>query len=253
MASSKKVYFASDFHLGLAAGTNPRERERRVTEWLKKASADASQIYLLGDLFDFWWEYKSVIPKGFSRFLGMLSSLTDNGIQVHVFTGNHDLWMKDYLADECGVIIHHHPELLTIGKDNFYLAHGEGLGSRSKGFRFLLAFFHNRIAQWLFSFLHPRIGMAIGHSWSNSSRLAKHISLPYLGEDKEDLIRHTRDLIKKGCDAQYFIYGHRHLPLTFDEDNRRMIILGDWFTYTSFAVYDGKDLMLVNEPSGSLT
>ena len=245
---SVKVYFSSDFHLGLAAGTNPREREARVVAWLNKVSADASEIYLLGDIFDFWWEYKNVIPKGFSRFLGTVASLTDKGIPVHIFTGNHDLWMKDYLSDECGVVIHHQPLMTTIGNEQFYLAHGEGLGSLSKGFRFLLSFFHNPLAQWLFSFLHPRIGMAIGHTWSNNSRLAKHVSLPFLGEDKEDLIRHTRKIASEGCAAKYFIYGHRHLPLTFDENGRRMIILGDWFSYTSYAVYDGSELILITEP-----
>lgn len=249
----KKIYFASDFHLGLAAGTDPRERELRVVRWLREVSADASAIYLLGDLFDFWWEYRNVIPKGFSRFLGMLSSLTDNGIAVHVFTGNHDLWMKNYLAEECGVIIHHGPEVVMIGRERFYLAHGEGLGTRSIGFRFLLGFFHNRVAQWVFSFLHPRIGMTVGHTWSNSSRLAKHISLPFLGEEKEDLIRHTKDMITKGCEARYFIYGHRHLPLTYDIETRKMIILGDWFSCTSYAVYDGTALTLFTEPAGSLT
>jgi len=243
-----KVYFASDFHLGLSAGTNPHVREARVVAWIRKAAEDASEIYLLGDIFDFWWEYKDVVPKGFTRFLGTLSSITDSGIKVHVFTGNHDLWMKEYLAEECGVIIHHRPLLTTIGNERFYLAHGEGLGTLSRGFKFLLGFFHNRFAQWFFTFLHPRIGMTIGHSWSNSSRLAKHVSLPFLGEEKEDLIRHTRHLISEGCDAQYFIYGHRHMPLTFDESGRRMIILGDWFSFTSYAVYDGSELRLVNEP-----
>jgi len=244
----KKVYFASDFHLGLAAGTNPGEREARVVSWLKEASADASDIYLLGDIFDFWWEYKNVIPKGFSRFMGTLSSLTDSGIRVHIFTGNHDMWMKNYLSEECGVTIYHKPVMAIINNEKFYLAHGEGLGSLSPGFKFLLAFFHNRLARWLFSFLHPRIGMAIGHSWSNSSRLAKHVSLPFLGEEKEDLIRHTRKLIDEGCEAKYFIYGHRHLPLDFNERGRKMIILGDWFSYTSYAVYDGSELRLVTLP-----
>ena len=140
---------------------------------------------------------------------------------------------------------------MSIGGELFYLAHGEGLGSKSTGFKFLLAFFHSRLAQIIFSFLHPRIGMAIGQTWSNSSRLAKHISLPFLGEDKEDLIRHTRLLTSRGCEAKYFIYGHRHLPITFDENGKRMIILGDWFTGKTYAVYDGNEVCLVNEPYDS--
>jgi UDP-2,3-diacylglucosamine hydrolase len=244
----QRTYFASDFHLGLAAETDPREREARVTAWLEEASHDARSFYLLGDIFDFWWEYNKVVPRGFTRFLGTLSSLTDRGIDIHIFTGNHDMWMKNYLVDECGVTIHHEPLLTQIGDDLFYLAHGEGLGSTSIGTRLLFAFFHNRFAQVLFSALHPRIGMALGHAWSKRSRLAKHVSLPFLGEDREDLIRHTRTLAAGGCQAQYYIYGHRHLPLTFDEEGRRMIILGDWFScLVSYAVYDGKELVLVSE------
>jgi UDP-2,3-diacylglucosamine hydrolase len=244
-----KTYFASDFHLGLAAGTEPREREARVVSWLEEASHDAAAIYLLGDLFDFWWEYRTVIPRGFTRFLGMLASLSDRGIAIHVFAGNHDMWMKDYLATECGVTVHHDPFITEIGGEIFYLAHGEGLGSNRAIDRMLFAFFRNRVARTLFGALHPSTGMTLGHSWSKSSRLAKHMSLPFLGADREDLIRHTRKMAGEGCRAKYYIYGHRHLPLTFDEDGRRMIILGDWFTCKkSYAVYDGKELVLVSEP-----
>ncbi len=249
MQEGSKTYFASDFHLGLAAGTDPRERERRVVSWLGQASQDARSIYLLGDIFDFWWEYRTVIPRGFSRFLGTLSSLTDRGIEVHIFTGNHDMWMHGYLAGECGVTVHYEPYQTTIGDELFYLAHGEGLGSRSRGARLLFAFFRNRTARKLFSAIHPRWGMAFGHSWSKSSRLAKHVSLPFMGADKEDLIRHTRETATGGCRARYYIYGHRHLPLVFDEEERRMIILGDWISCRmSYAVYDGKELTLVSEP-----
>lgn len=244
----RKSYFASDFHLGLAAGTDPHEREQRVISWLDRISADAGSIWLLGDLFDFWWEYKKVIPKGFTRFLGRLAALTDSGIAVHIFTGNHDMWMKGYLTEECGVTVHYDPLVTEIDGELFYLAHGEGLGSRNRGGRMLFAFFRNRIARVLFSALHPRWGMAIGHAWSKSSRLAKHVSLPFMGEEKEDLIRHTRSVASGGCRARYYIYGHRHLPLTFEEEGRRLIILGDWFSCrASYAVYDGKELALVNE------
>lgn len=243
-----RTYFASDFHLGLAAGTDPRQREARVVAWLEKASHDAHTIYLLGDIFDFWWEYKHVIPKGFTRFLGKLSSITDSGIPVHVFTGNHDLWMKDYLVKECGVVLHHQPFITKIGDEVFYLAHGEGLGTTSIGFKLLLRIFNNKFLQCVYSALHPVIGMGFGHAWSKNSRLAKHISVPFMGEDKEDLIRHTRRMVSEGCDARYYIYGHRHLPMTFDENGKRMIILGDWFSLNSYAVYDGNELTLVNEP-----
>lgn len=246
--AGQRTYFASDFHLGLTADTDPHEREARVITWLEEASHDAQAFYLLGDIFDFWWEYSKVIPKGFTRFLGTLSSLTDRGIEVHVFTGNHDMWMKSYLADECGVTIHHEPLETEIGGELFYLAHGEGLGSKSLGNKLLFAFFRNRVARFLFSALHPSVGIALGNAWSKSSRLAKHVSLPFLGEDREDLIRFTRKVASDGCRARYYIYGHRHLPLTFDEEGRRMIILGDWFSCrVSYAVYDGKELALVSE------
>ena len=248
MSQGRKTYFASDFHLGLAAGTDPHEREQRVTAWLEKSSHDASAFYLLGDIFDFWWEYKKVIPKGFTRFLGTLASITDRGIDVHIFTGNHDMWMKGYLADECGVTIHYDPLVTQIDGEIFYLAHGEGLGSRSIGIKLLFGFFRSRVAKTLFSALHPRYGVALGHAWSKSSRLAKHVSLPYLGEDGEDLIRHTRRMAAEGCGARFYIYGHRHLPMSFDEEGRRMIILGDWFSCrTSYAVFDGNELTLVSE------
>jgi UDP-2,3-diacylglucosamine hydrolase len=243
----RKTYFASDFHLGLAAGTEPHEREQRVISWLDRVSADASAIWLLGDVFDFWWEYREVIPKGFTRFLGRISALTDRGIEVHMFTGNHDMWMKGYLADECGVTVHYEPLETTIGGELFYLAHGEGLGSRSIGGRILFAVFRSPVSRILFSAIHPRWGVAIGHAWSRHSRLAKHVSLPFMGEEREDLIRHTRRVAAGGCRAKYYIYGHRHLPLTFDEEGRRMIILGDWFSsHESYAVFDGKELLLVN-------
>lgn len=244
----RKAYFASDFHLGLAAGTNPHEREQRVIAWLDRVSADAGSIWLLGDVFDFWWEYRKVIPKGFTRFLGRIAALTDSGVEVHVFTGNHDMWMKGYLGEECGVRIHYEPLVTEIGGVLFYLAHGEGLGSKSIGGRMLFSLFRSNIARFLFSAIHPRWGVAIGHAWSKSSRLAKHVSLPFLGEEREDLIRHTRKVAADGCGARYYIYGHRHLPKVFDEEGRRMIILGDWFScHESYAVFDGKELELVSQ------
>jgi len=245
----RKTYFASDFHLGLAAGTDPREREQRVITWLGQASRDAQAIYLLGDVFDFWWEYKTVIPRGFSRFLGTIASLTDRGIEVHIFTGNHDMWMQGYLADECGVFTHLEPLITKMGIKPFYFAHGEGLGSRSRSTRLLFALFRNKVVRRLFSAIHPRWGMAFGHAWSKRSRLAKHISLPFMGEEEEDLIRHTRAVAEGGCRARYYIYGHRHLPMTFDEEGRRMVILGDWISCrVSYAMYDGRELTLVSEP-----
>lgn len=244
----KKTYFASDFHLGLSAGTDPLEREKRVTAWLRSISADAASVYLLGDIFDFWWEYKKVVPKGFTRFLGTLSEMTDSGIKVVLFTGNHDMWMRDYLIKECGVQIITRPLLTAIDGKRFYLAHGEGLGSKSLGFRFLLAFFHWRFAQRIFTAINPRYGIGFGHTWSHHSRLAKGISVPFMGEDKEDLIRHTKQIIDEGCNADFFIYGHRHLALDYEVKGKKMIILGDWFRRNSYAVWDGVNLVFKSTP-----
>jgi len=246
----KNTYFASDFHLGLSAGTDPLEREKRITAWLRKIAPEAKEIYLLGDIFDFWWEYKKVVPRGFTRFLGALSDLTDNGTKVHVFTGNHDMWMKDYLVTECGVSIYHQPLLTVIDGKKFYLAHGEGLGTDSIAFKLLLCIFHLKFAQKVYSAIHPRFGIGFGHAWSQSSRLAKGISIPFLGEEKEDLIKHSRRIIKEGCEADFFIYGHRHLPMVHYEKNKKIIILGDWFKKESYVVWDGKELSLIDSPIG---
>lgn len=241
-----KIYFASDFHLGLPAGSDPLEREKRVVKWLQTVAPDASEIYLLGDVFDFWWEYKHVVPKGFTRFLGIISSLTDSGVQVHFFTGNHDMWMGKYLVNECGVILHNQPLITSFNNRRFYLAHGEGLGTKDIFYKVLLSGFRNRFLQKLYSALHPWIGMGFGHRWSLSSRIGKGISLEFLGEEKEDLFRHSRNVLEKDK-IDYFIYGHRHLPMTYKFDKGTVItILGDWIANGSYAVWDGNELVLKN-------
>ena len=239
-----KIYFASDFHLGLPAGTDPLEREKKIVSWLNHISPDAKEIYLLGDVFDFWWEYKLVVPKGFTRFLGTVASLTDSGIPVHFFAGNHDMWIGKYLIDECGVIVHSKPYIVTIDNKRFYLAHGEGLGSRDLGYKMLLAIFRNRPLQVLYSALHPRIGVGLGHSWSLHSRLAKGISIKFQGEEKEDLIRYSRKILEKEK-IDHFIYGHRHLTRTFKLETGAVVtILGDWIKKGSYAEWNGMDLIL---------
>jgi UDP-2,3-diacylglucosamine hydrolase len=239
-----KVFFASDFHLGLRVGTDPLEREKRVIKWLNEVAPDAREIFLLGDVFDFWWEYKRVVPKGFTRFLGTISLLTDSGVPVHFFTGNHDMWAGKYLSGECGLIIHNEPFLTTIDDRIFYLAHGEGLGTTSIGYKILLSIFRNRFLQKLYSALHPAIGVWIGHKWSHNSRLGKGISLDFLGEEKEDLFRHSRKILET-TKVNYFIYGHRHLPMKSKiADDSTVIIMGDWIVSSSYAEWDGIELTL---------
>jgi UDP-2,3-diacylglucosamine hydrolase len=239
-----KKYFASDFHLGLRAGTDPLEREKKIVRWLNSIAPDASEIFLIGDIFDFWWEYKLVVPRGFTRFLGTVSAITDSGIPVHFFTGNHDMWVTDYLTGECGVIIHTGPITLAIDGKKFHIAHGEGLGSQSPVYKILLSIFRNKTLRAMYSSLHPAIGVGIGHKWSLNSRLGKGISLDFLGEEKEDLIRYSK-LVLEHENIDYFIYGHRHLALSYNlKSGPRIIFLGDWVKDGSFAEWDGYELSL---------
>jgi UDP-2,3-diacylglucosamine hydrolase len=243
LADTKKIYFTSDFHLGLPAGSPPVERERKVVRWLRSVMADAKEIYLLGDVFDFWWEYKLVVPKGFTRFLGTISSITDSGIPVHFFTGNHDMWVGDYLSRECGITIHTEPLTTVFDGRKFHLAHGEGLGTNDKLYKILLAIFRNKPLRAMYSALHPSIGVGIGLKWSLSSRLGKGISLEFLGEEKEDLIRYAKSLLKNEK-IDYFIFGHRHLARNIKlKEGSEIVFLGDWIKNGSYAEWDGQKLI----------
>jgi len=244
MAAGRKIFFASDFHLGLNAGAPPIEREKRVVSWLHEAAQEADQIFLLGDIFDFWWEYKLVVPKGFTRFLGTLSSITDSGVPVHFFTGNHDMWVGDYLSKECGLIIHTGPVTTSFNNRKFYLAHGEGLGTKSTGFKILLKIFRNKPLRVMYSALHPAIGVGFGHRWSLNSRLGKGITADFMGEENEDLIRYSKGILEHEK-IDYFIYGHRHLAMTTKiNEGAEIIYLGDWIKSSSYVVWDGNNLTL---------
>ncbi len=244
MKETGKIFFASDFHLGLKAGKDPAEREKLVVRWLTTVAPEAREIYLVGDIFDFWWEYKLVVPRGFTRFLGTVSSITDSGIPVHFFTGNHDMWVRDYLSTECGMLVHTSPFTGIIDGKKFHVAHGEGLGSKSTGYRILLWIFRNKPLRVLYSMLHPRIGIGIGLDWSLHSRFAKGITQDFMGEEREDLLRYSRSVVEKD-NIDYFIFGHRHLPMTFNNgSNGRIIFLGDWFSDGSYAEWDGSELYL---------
>ncbi len=244
MKESGKIYFASDFHLGLKAGSDPSERERKIVRWLNCIAPEAREIYLIGDIFDFWWEYKLVVPRGFTRFLGTVSAITDSGITVHFFTGNHDMWTGNYLSNECGLIIHKSAYTQSFDGRKFHIAHGEGLGSKNVGYKTLLSIFRNKPLQVLYSMLHPSIGVGIGHKWSLNSRLGKGIVMDFLGEEKEDLIRYSKTVLEN-VNIDYFIYGHRHLALTYNlKQGAQIIFLGDWIKKGSYAEWDGKELSL---------
>lgn len=243
----KSVYFLSDAHLGSRAIPHSRTQERRLVNFLDSIKHQAAAIYLLGDMFDFWYEFKTVVPKGYTRFLGKLSELTDMGIEIHFFTGNHDIWCSDYLTKECGVILHRHPITTEIYGQIFFLAHGDGLGDSDKSFKLLRSIFHNHTLQRLFSSLHPRWSMELGLSWAKHSRLQRENGKEpdYQGENKENLVVYTKEYLKTHPDINYFIYGHRHILLDLMLSNTtRMLILGDWINYFSYAVFDGEHLFL---------
>ena len=242
MAERYNIYFASDFHLGLPAGGPPVEREKKVVRWLNSVAPDAKEIYLLGDIFDFWWEYKLVVPRGFTRFLGTVAAITDSGVPVHFFTGNHDMWVSDYLSVECGVTIHKTPITAIFNGKRFHLAHGEGLGTMDKGYKILLSIFRNKPLRAMYSALHPSIGVGIGHRWSLNSRLGKGINREFLGDDKEDLIRYARSVLETEK-IDYFIFGHRHLAMVYKmKEESEIVFLGDWIKNGSFAEWDGNIL-----------
>ena len=248
MTETGKIYFASDFHLGLPAGSVPVEREKKVVKWLNSVAGDAKEIYLLGDIFDFWWEYKLVVPKGFTRFFGAVSEITDSGIPVHFFTGNHDMWVGNYFSDECGMTIHTSPITAKFDGKRFHLAHGEGLGTKSTGYKLLLSIFRNKPLQVMYSALHPSIGVGIGHRWSLNSRLGKGISTEFLGEEKEDLITYARTILENE-EIDYFIFGHRHLAMKYNLlPETEIVFLGDWIKNGSYAEWDGKGLSFKKLP-----
>jgi UDP-2,3-diacylglucosamine hydrolase len=242
----KKVYFASDFHLGAPSYELSRARELRVCAWLDEIKEDAEAIYLVGDIFDFWFEYKHVIPKGFVRFFGKIAELSDKNIPIHFFVGNHDIWMKDYLAQELGVKVHHKPLLVTLGEKQFFIAHGDGLGPYDYGYKRLKKVFTNPLCQWLFKWLHPDLGTAIAGKMSKSSRAAQHEPEFFLGRDKEWLLQYSERKLNVLPQTDYFVFGHRHLPLCVELSNKRThyVNLGEWFDSDTYAVFDGEELSL---------
>ncbi len=243
----KKIYFLSDAHLGSLAIPHARMQERRLVNFLDSIKHKAAAVYLLGDIFDFWHEYKNVVPKGYTRLLGKISELTDMGVEVHFFIGNHDLWVGDYFEKECGMTLHRQSSTIELHGSVFYLGHGDGLGSKDGKFKLLRAVFHNKCCQKLFASLHPRWGMAFGLNWARHSRLKREDGKepPYMGEDKEELIRFAKDYLPTHPEINYFIFGHRHIELDLMlTRTARILILGDWISLFTYAVFDGEHLFL---------
>jgi UDP-2,3-diacylglucosamine hydrolase len=242
----KKIYFASDFHLGAPDYETSLAREKKVVAWLEKVRHDAAEIFLVGDIFDFWFEYKHAVPRGYTRLLGKISEITDSGVPVHWFTGNHDMWIFDYLPQECGVTIHHDNVEREWSGKSFFIGHGDGLGPGDYGYKVIRKIFRNRICQWLFARLHPNFGIWLARSLSGYSRKSNIVKdQTFLGEDNEWLISYCREkLAEKHYD--FLVFGHRHLVIDYAfEGGARYINLGEWLNGGQYGVFDGSELRIV--------
>lgn len=241
----KKVYFLSDFHLGVPTAEKSLQREKLIVQFLNEAKKDAHTIFIVGDMFDFWFEYRKVVPRGYVRLLGKLAELSDAGIQLHFFVGNHDMWMKDYLQQELSMPVYFGPQTFTFNQCSFYIAHGDGLGPGDHGYKALKKVFRNPVSQWLFGLLPPVIGVGTANYFSQKSRKAQeHKEEVFLGEDKEWLLIYSREVLQKQA-YNFLVFGHRHLPIDYRlSPESRYINLGEWIHFQSYAVFDGNDLQL---------
>jgi len=242
---NKKIYFLSDFHLGAPDHTSSLEREKLLVKFLDEIQEDAEEIFLVGDMFDFWYEYRKVVPKGHVRLLGKLAELSDKGIQLHFFVGNHDMWMRDYFQQELNMPVYFEPKEFVFNGKSFLVGHGDGLGPGDHGYKRLKKVFRNPVSKWLFGIFPPVAGMSLAHYMSRRSRAQTGSSEEvFLGEEKEWLIIYCKEVLtKKKID--FFVFGHRHLAIDYrlNEDSR-YINLGDWIRYFTYAVFDGENLQL---------
>lgn len=243
--SGKKIYFFSDFHLGTPNEESSRAREQKIVSFLNDIEQDAQEIFLVGDVFDFWYEYKKAIPKGFARLQGKIAQLTDKGIPIHYFIGNHDMWTYGYLEKELGVMLHKEPIIIQRNGKTIMVGHGDGCGPGDYKYKMLKKVFRFPPFQFLFGLIHPDIGIWIAQKWSYNSRY-NNIEKEALGKDKEWLYQYCVEQKKINLSIEYFIFGHRHLVLDYDIDgtNARYINLGDWIQYYSYAVMEGQDLRI---------
>lgn len=239
MSGRKNMYFASDFHLGIPQHASSLEREKRIVRWLNSIEKNAKAIYLLGDIFDFWFEYKYVVPKGYVRLIGKLAQLKDDGVDVRLFTGNHDMWMFDYFEKEMNIPVHHQSLEFEENGKKFFVGHGDGIGPGDRGYKFIKRVFNGRFNQWLFSLLHPRMAFSLANYFSHSSRQANE-EAKFLGEDKEWQIVFAKEKLKTEH-IDYFIFGHRHIAIQREIAPGTIFInLGDWISLNSYAVFDGE-------------
>lgn len=247
LPEGKKVYFSSDNHLGAPNADASKIRELKFVKWLDTVKNDAAAIFLLGDLFDFWFEYKYVVPKGFVRVLGKLAEIRDSGIPIYFFVGNHDLWMKSYFEEELNIPVFHQPKEFTFSNKTFFIGHGDGLGPGDHGYKRMKKLFKNPISQWLYRWLHPDLGMPLAQYFSVKNKaISGEEDVKFLGEEKEWLIQYSRKKLENKH-YDYFVFGHRHLPIEFQlNENSTYVNTGDWINFYSFAEFDGKNLKLKN-------
>jgi UDP-2,3-diacylglucosamine hydrolase len=244
-STNKKIYFLSDFHLGAPNAHDSLVREKKIVAFLQHIQTTAAAIFIVGDMFDFWYEYKTVVPKGYTRLLGTLATITDSGVPIHFFIGNHDMWMNGYFEKELNIKVYHHPHTFTFNNKSFYIAHGDGLGPGDYGYKFIKKIFRNPICNWLFGFLHPTIGMGVANYFSEKSRKKTgNADEVFLGEENEWLIIHSKEVLQQKH-YHYLIYGHRHYPLQLQLDNNSEYInLGDWIRSFTYACFDGEKVVL---------
>lgn len=244
--STKNIYFLSDFHLGAPDAATSLEREKRICRFLDSIKEQASSIFIVGDLFDFWFEYSTVVPKGYVRILGKLAQLTDSGIDVHFFVGNHDMWMKNYFQTELNIPVYFEPKTFVFNDKKFLIGHGDGLGPHDIGYKMMKKVFRNPVSQWLFGIFPPYLGMGMANYFSRKSRAKTgKVDEIFLGEENEWLAIYSKDILKKES-YDYFVFGHRHLPIDLEllGGKSRYVNLGEWIKYDSYAMFDGEELTL---------
>ena len=241
----KKTYFLSDAHLGIPNSEESLNREKHLVSFLNEIKQDAKEIYFLGDILDFWFEYKTVVPKGFTRLFGKIAELADSGINIFYFTGNHDMWTFSYFEKELGVKVLRRPITISFNSKKFMIGHGDGLGPGDNGYKWLKKFFSSKVCQKLFSFIHPGFGTGLALYFSKKSRTANGSTDEiFLGEEKERLIQFCKNILEKEH-YDHFIFGHRHLPLDIKlSESSKYINTGDWVSHYSYAVFDGDKLEL---------
>lgn len=245
LPEGKKIYFSSDNHLGAPTAEESRPREIKFINWLDTVKKDAAAIFLLGDLFDFWFEYKYVVPKGFVRVLGKLAEIRDSGILIYFFVGNHDLWMKNYFEEELNIPVFHQPKEFDFNNKTFFIGHGDGLGPGDHGYKRMKKVFKNPISQWFYRWLHPDIGMPLAQYFSVKNKaISGAEDVEFLGEEKEWLLQYSKKKLESKH-FDYFVFGHRHLPLEIPlNDDSTYINLGDWINFYTFGEFDGEKMKL---------